>query len=377
MEALGAGVILAVSYHHAYFSQNARGYTGYIFFTVLGTYLLLRALQSGDRRFWAGFAAAGALNVYVLLSGLFVVVAQVVGVLMLHVIPLQARERTRRLRDLATWTAVAAGITLLLYAPLIRDVVSFYGAAEGEVGWRLSGELMAVIMEAALPTTNPWLLLGAAVLGVPVVLAGAVRVARRMPLVFFAFLLPPMVELAVTAALGAGTFPRRFILAMPLAALVGVAGVWAVAHGVDRRRAGRRIWKPLFVAGVVAGSAAVALPLPRLYAIPKQDFRGALEWVDGRAAAGDVVAAAWVAAPPARYFRPEVRSARTLEDLAAILDEGRRTWLLTTFQRDMDRFEPGLAGLIRDRFELREEFPGLVGGGAVLVWETPSATTSP
>jgi mannosyltransferase len=369
IEALGASAVFAFSYHHAYFSQNARGYTGYIFLSVLGTFLLVHALRTGHRRFWAGFAVTGALNVYILLSGLFVVVSQVLGALVLHIAPVRATERRRRLEGLVIWTAVAAGITLLLYAPLMRELIGFYLTAEGEVGWRISGSLIAVVLEDALPTTNPWLLAAGTILGLPVLLAGVVRLARRMPLAFFAFLLPPALELIVSAGLGAGSYPRRFILIMPLAVLVGVAGVWVAARAVARWSHREALWRPLFAAGVVAGAAAVALPLPRLYTVPKQDFRGALEWVDHRATAGDLVVAAWVAAPPSRYFRPEVRSARTRDDLQAILDEERRTWLLTTFQRDMDRFEPDLANLIRDRFDLRETFPGLVGGGAVLVWE--------
>lgn len=366
-EAFGAGVILAVSYHHAYFSQNARGYTGYIFFSVLGTWFLVRALRGEGRRHWAGYAISGALNVYVLLSGLFVVMGQAVGGLLVHVLPSSAGRRARRFRDLVQWTGVAAVLTLILYTPLLRDIINFYTTTEDQSGWKLSGALVKVFIEAALPTTNPWILGAAGLLGLPVLAAGAVRVARKLPMAYFAFLLPPVIELVVAGLLGAGSFPRRFILVMPLAVIIGVAGVHAVTHALARLL--ETSWKPVFAAGVVAGAVAVALPLPRLYSTPKQDFRGALAWVEAREATDDIVAAAWIAAPPARYFEPSVRSARTLEQLEAILEEGRPTWLLTTFQRDMDRFKPELAATIRDHFELRERFPGLVGGGAVLVWE--------
>ena len=41
-EALLAAGLVALSYHHVWFSQNARGYTGLMFFTLLSSWLLLR-----------------------------------------------------------------------------------------------------------------------------------------------------------------------------------------------------------------------------------------------------------------------------------------------------------------------------------------------
>jgi 4-amino-4-deoxy-L-arabinose transferase-like glycosyltransferase len=369
-EAGAAALVLALSYHHAYFSQNARGYTGYLFFTVLGTLFLLRGLRGGRRRDWAGFAVAGAANVYVLLSGLFAVASQTLGALVLHVLPAPAEVRGKRLASLALWTGAAAVLTLLLYAPLLGDLIAFYTTAEGNLGWSWSAGLLGAILEAALPTRNPWLLGAGAVLGIPVLLAGGVRVSRRLPLAFFAFLLPPLLEFAVSALLGTGTYPRRFILVLPLAVLVGVSGVWSLARRATRLRSSDGLRTALFVSGVAAGALAVALPLPRLWSTPKQDFEGAFEWVASREAEGDEVVAAWVASGPARYLRPDALVARTPEELEAVLDGGRRVWLVTTFQRDMERFEPELMELVRNRFELRERFPGLVGGGTVLVWES-------
>lgn len=369
-EAGGAAFVLALSYHHAYFSQNARGYTGYLFFSVLGTLFLLRALRGGERRHWAGFAVAGAANVYVLLSGLFAVASQTLGALVLHVLPAPAGVRRTRLGSLVLWTGAAAVLTLLLYAPLLGDLIEFYTTAEANLGWSWSAGLLGVILEAALPTRNPWLLGTGVVAGIPVLVAGVVRVARRLPLAFFAFLLPPLLEFSVSALLGAGTYPRRFILVLPFAVLVGVAGVRSLARSATRLGAGGRLRTGLFATGVAAGALAVALPLPRLWSTPKQDFDGALEWVASREAPGDAVVATWVASGPARYLRPDVLVARTPRELESVLERGRRVWLVTTFRRDMERFEPELSDLVRDRFELRERFPGLVGGGTVLVWES-------
>ena len=46
-EALLATFLLAVNYHHVWFSQNARGYTAIAFLAMLSRWLLLRGLRRG------------------------------------------------------------------------------------------------------------------------------------------------------------------------------------------------------------------------------------------------------------------------------------------------------------------------------------------
>ncbi len=75
-EAWYAALILTVSYHHVWFSQNARGYSALAFFAVLSTWLLLRAVGTGRRGLWIGYAIASALGAYTHLTMVFVVVAQ-------------------------------------------------------------------------------------------------------------------------------------------------------------------------------------------------------------------------------------------------------------------------------------------------------------
>jgi 4-amino-4-deoxy-L-arabinose transferase-like glycosyltransferase len=69
LASLGAALLLALSYHHIFFSQNARGYTAYLFFALLSTGALARGLQRDEMRQWAlyvvsvvlGFASLGTM----------------------------------------------------------------------------------------------------------------------------------------------------------------------------------------------------------------------------------------------------------------------------------------------------------------------------
>ncbi|HWQ03181.1 MAG TPA: glycosyltransferase family 39 protein, partial [Candidatus Nitrosotenuis sp.] len=74
-EALLGSALLTVSYHHVWFSQNARGYTGMLFFTLLSTYFLLRGLKSGERKLFVWYAVCAALGVFAHLTTVFLIAA--------------------------------------------------------------------------------------------------------------------------------------------------------------------------------------------------------------------------------------------------------------------------------------------------------------
>jgi 4-amino-4-deoxy-L-arabinose transferase-like glycosyltransferase len=371
-EALAAALVLAVSYHHAYFAQNARGYTGFLLLSILTTAWLARALETGRRRYWVGFAVATALNVYLLLSALFVCLGQTLALLVatLRGPGSDAAARRRGFIRFCGWMGMAALLTLVLYAPLLVTMFEFFTTAEGSLGWFPSVELLRVILRDALPVRSLPVLLLAGALVAPVVGAGVVSLVRRAPLLGFAFVLPPVLETAVGMGMGVGTYPRRFLLLLPFLILAGVRGAAMVAEWVAAR-ARRPVWsRHLFTAAVATGMAAAALGLTRLYTIPKQDFTGALAYVHARRNTDDVLAAADLADRPAQYYDSSVRSARTPDDLRDVLREDRTVWLIVTMAGDLRRRQPELWSLIERRFELQERFRGLVGDGTVSVWRS-------
>ena len=72
-EALLACALATVSYHHIWFSGNARGYMGLLFFTCLASWLWLEALERNAWSLWIGYAVAVALGLWIHMTMLFVV----------------------------------------------------------------------------------------------------------------------------------------------------------------------------------------------------------------------------------------------------------------------------------------------------------------
>jgi hypothetical protein len=62
--------------------------------------------------------------------------------------------------------------------------------------------------------------------------------------------------------------------------------------------------------------------------------------------------------------------------LTAIERTHRRTWLLYTFPVRLEVVQPGIWKRLSDRYRRAAEFPGTLGGGAIVVMVTPSNSTS-
>ena len=123
-EALLASALLTVSYHHVWFSQNARGYTGMLLWTLLGTYFFIRGARTGGLRPWAAYGFVMALGTYTHLTMGFVAVGH--GLVYLWLLATRARHLGRRPRSLLApmaGFALAGLLALLLNAPWRDEAV--------------------------------------------------------------------------------------------------------------------------------------------------------------------------------------------------------------------------------------------------------------
>jgi hypothetical protein len=373
-EALAAAGLLAVSYHHAYFSQNARGYTGYLFLSILSTAFLFRALARDARGAWAGFALASAANVYMHLNGLFLLASQLAAAALLYGKHAIRTPEGRALARRAALAACGAGILIAaLYAPIVPSMLRFFATESRDVGWLPSPALIRVILRDAAP--GP-LGLAAALATAAVAAAGIVSLARSAPLFVLVAFLPIAAGLASVLAMGVGTYPRFFLLLLPFGIVIATRGLRVTAEILARAGASRGTARArtagaaLFAALVLLAAAGAAARLPRLYTLPKQDYGAALDLVRRSKAAEDLIAGAYIADLGAQFYEPEALSARTAADLEAILARGRTVWLLVTLEQDMRQRAPDLAAIVDSRFREVRRYPGLVGDGAVSVWRT-------
>jgi hypothetical protein len=342
--ALVGTFLFAVSYHHIYYSQNARGYTALIFFGLVATGCLLR-LYAGSGQRDAGmrtaYAASVGLGLYSMLLMVFVVAGHAVVVLPL-----------RRWRLLA---ALAAGVCVgaLLYAPMGRSLIEYYRQHPADTGYPLfSGQFVRAI--AAL---LPLLIAGSGVM-----LLLVVRVSRRMPVAAALLLTPLLFNVAVPALRGQGVYPRAFMLALPVAYLFLVE---AIDWGFQRR-------PTLTVAGVALIAVVSVAKLVPYYQLPKQGFQQALAFIEAHRAPHDRRAGLTLGGKAARFYNPafvlleEVGQARTWTRQSP-----EPAWIVSTFPAQLRSGSPELYDWLQTETVDRAEFAGVIGDGTVHVHYWP------
>ena len=372
-EALLAALLMTVSYHHVWMSQNARGYTGLLFFGLAATLVLLRNLQARSWQGWGLYGLLLALSMYTHLSAAFLFFAQGLAYLAI----LAGRLARGRGLALADITLPAAGVgfglalTLLLYAPVFGQIGGTFAEVQGgsvtpEVDasiaeWNNPLWTAAEIMRGLGP------LLGTAVPVVIAVLALAcVRLWRRAALLPLSFVFHVAATMVLLVALGFRIWPRYFFVDIGLICLFLVHGAAVIGQWLGPRLGFDGIRAGLGLAAL--GIAASLVILPRNYLYPKQDFPAAVAFVERSREPGAQVLTLDLSAFPFSYYAPGWTGIADAAAFDAAYDPSRETWLVYTFPDVMKRRHAALFDRHAAAFEEQAYFPGtLVDGGIVVL----------
>jgi mannosyltransferase len=366
-QALLAAGLLAVSYHHVWFSQDARGYTGLLFAAILSTDALLRWLDGGRWPDGITVAVATAVGFGIHLTMLFVTAGQglvVLGLLLYERIP------ARRLPSVLWPFLLGATLTLQLYAGVLPSLVAFFlhhpsASTPLPVAWKKPAWLVAELLRGLHVSFALGVLGFAAALTAAA--AGGLAALRRAPAAIALYALPALLGGATMIGLGRNLWPRFFFFELGFAALVLVQGVYAVAARLASW------WRPAWAprAGVACASAILcvsAMTLPRNYRLPKQDFRGALAWVEAHRQPGDAVVGVDLAGKMYHlYFAPEMPVVEDAPELDALRGEAPRVWVIYTLGGYLHSAHPELWEDLQRNFESDAVFPGTLGGGEIVV----------
>ncbi len=373
MPAHATALLLALSYHHIWFSQNARGYTGLAFFSTLGLLLFLRGLQANRRGIWLGFGAVIAATIFTHLTGAFFFVT--LGLVWLAIVGTRAvkgtLDRSTILLPLLGFT-VGGIVTVLLYLPILPSLLStISGVAETSAGdvmqeyqnplWTAYEAIRSGVGQAGPLVT----LIGLLVLG----LSGMGALALRKAAPLFAPVTFGNILLTVAILLGVGMriWPRFFFTDIAFLMFLIVMGVRLTCDLVARLTGPRlgTLLFPIALAGMVLVSAAMA---SRNYMAPKQDLAGAYAFVEATRKPGErVFAVAYAGEVFTGHFHANWGTIFTDDDyLAAMAIPGPVTFVVTF----PDRSFRSLPRLDADRDMILSEthyFPGTLGDGGIFI----------
>jgi len=368
-EAVLSAALLACSYHHVWFSQNARGYTSLMFWTLVSTGLFLRMLEGAAPRKWGlpfGYGAAVALGTYTHVTGALVAVGHAV---VWGVAALRSRSR---IGSGVLWRPIAGvllagSLTLLLYAPVWPQLAgTLAGPSVGapQTDWQRPAWMIAETVRGLSRGVPGGV--GGVVVGIVILIVGLWSYARERLEVTLLFVTAPCLLALLIVAMRHNLWPRFFLFAAGFGVLVALRGVTEIARRVLPRKAFLLPAIPGVV--LVAGSA---LTVPRAWG-PKQDFEGAARFIDGNAATGDAVVTVDVTEFPYRdYLTRDWHSIASAEELRDIEVRHPRTWVLYTFPTRLSAVYPDVWQRLQRDYRVAARFRGTVGGGAIVVMERP------
>lgn len=375
-------LLLALSYHHVWFSQNARGYTMLLFWTTISTALFLVGARKNSMAIWAGYAVVFAAAMYTHLSAAFYFAAH--GVIYAGVLLHRAFRRRVDGDILTGWfplIGMALGLlfTLLVYAPMLGEMGSTFGGVRESAPtqplaqWKDPAFVIANLV-GQIASLGPFMALvlpPAAAL----ILLGAYRVARKDWLLAAIYVLQIPITIAVLQLADMRIWPRYFFIEIAFLYLSLVVGVFAAIGAVSGHSSGR--WRTENAQPWLAGMASAAMVLGSLpllarnYAAPKQDLAGAVAAVENLAGPSDMKTVYGVAAKPVvGYYAPDWMELSPA--MIDVLPRATRVWSVIAFRDQVAASDPAAWAAFEREFDLVERLPGTLGGGGVFVYRSKS-----
>jgi 4-amino-4-deoxy-L-arabinose transferase-like glycosyltransferase len=367
-EALLSTALLTFSYHHIWFSQNARGYTGLLFWTILASWLFLKASRDNQRSHWMLYAITVTLGAYTHMMMVLIIF----GHFLIHLFTLITNYNEiglEKLKGLFFGFCLAGLITFQLHALILPQL--------------FGGALWIGVESAVAEWKNPiWAIFGlvkgmqvgftsyiTAIVAFIIFGIGLLSFTSRNPMILLLLFVPVIIVTATMMAMGHPLWPRNFFFTIGFGAIIVVRGtMWlgvAVAKFLHFDSKKSNLVGTVLCGGLIFVSA---ISIPKVYA-PKQDYLGTLNFIEEKREPGDVVVTVGVVAtaPFKTLYKVDWKSAETLDELNLIRSNAKRTWLLYTMSLYLQNEYPEIMFSIQRDFKIEKEFYGTLGNGTIVV----------
>lgn len=370
-EALLASALMTVNYQHIWFSQNARGYTGMVLWTLLSSIFFIRSASDGKTRDWLCYGIVGSLGIYTHLMMAFVVAGH--GVLYMWLLASRARSLGRWPRKflLPLYGFVLSGaLSLLLYAPVMSRIFArTIGDTTKSVRYEWSSPIWAFLETLRGLRTGTGGGLVAILVGGLLLLGGLLSYLRGNRFVVGLTVLPGLATAAAVLVTSHNLWPRFFFFEIGFAMLFVIRGA-TVCGRIGARVLGgtEKLGLRLSAAVVVLMLFASVIPLRAEYLHPKQDYLGAMKFVEEQRRPDEpVVTLGVVTTAYQRYYGQPWPLLETRAQLDAALETGHATWLIYAMPVAVRASQPEIWEAVQAGFKIVRVFPGTLAGGEIYV----------
>lgn len=367
-------LLLALSYHHIWFSQDARGYTGLAFFGTMAIVLFMRGMHRPQASTWLWFALMFAASVFTHLTGAFLFFALgLIWLAIAFVAVLADGWRSPRVTFPLMGFLVGGVITILLYLPILpgilHSVANVGDTSSVDVMQEYQSPIWAMTEAVRTGIGRAGSLMAAVATMVVLLLAlGSASIWQRHKMFPIITIVHVFLSIGILVMLDMRIWPRFFFIDIGLLLLLIVLGVRSfciIACGLAGRinLAGR--------AFAVACLLMVVVSIPlalRNYSAPKQNLQGAYDLVQSM---GEGAGRIYAVGPGGHIFTEHFGA-----DWQLILgDDGYRdavdaagpVTFVVVFPQRVFRRIPRLTNALGDDLKVLEAFPGTLGDGRVVI----------
>ena len=369
IEGILAAALLTFSYHHIWFSQNARGYSGLLFWTLLSSWIFLRALPGHKAQRWMLYASAVALGMYTHATMLFVVIGHFV-VYIVHVIRQPVQSWSQHWVGFILGFVFSGLLTFQFYSLVIPQLLDIMGMTTSVRDWNNPlWTLLEVVKGLKLG-----FFIGGIVLfgGGSIVAMGLWDFYKKTPAFVGIMLIPGILGPAMVLNSGHPLWPRFFFFLAGFGVLTLIRGlmIFGARLGEVFHMNSQKVPLVGMILCVLTISVS-AISVAWAYG-PKQDFGGALSFIEKTRDPTDAVVTVGLATfTYKKLFQRTLEEASTIQELNAIRSRNKRTWVVYTMPLHLESYYPEILSSIESDFEQVKIFPGTLGGGAVFVSRFP------
>lgn len=365
-EALFSAALLAFSYQHIWFSQNARGYTGLLFWTIVASLLLVRGLREGRTYVWLLYAFSSALGMYTHITMVFVII----GHFIIYFLVLISRRKDvwpERWVGLFIGFFLSVFFTFLLYSIVLPQIFDTFNKESGLsiASWKNPLWTAVEFVKGMKLSFNSGF---ASISAIIVFFIGLLSFKRKNPVIIQLLMIPALLGTTVVIGLGHHLWPRFFFFTIGFGILIVIRGTMEIGN-LAKRLLKLNYDKSVHIGTVLCVILILlsAISIPFAYA-PKQDYLGALAYVKEESKPGDVTVTVGLATFAYKnFYKVDWRAVESLDDLNFIKSCAKRTWLLYTLPIHMQAEYPEIMNSIKQNFKLIKQFNGSLNNGTIFV----------
>jgi len=379
--ALFIASLMAVSYHHVFISQNARGYSALIFFYLVASYFFLQFYQTKSISIRNGsiYIITIVLVTYSVPFGSFIPAAHFLLAFFSYLLN-RNQVRTFPPFPISRFVClifVAGTITTLLYLPFITNMLSH---AQMNLNSKAEGPRLGVwlFIELIQGLSNAFFGVSGLIIAFIIGVIGLIVWYKSNAISVFVLALPLILQASVFIFLGFGIHPRYFAIALPCVFLAGGHTLAVFTQQIIKYFAISEIKQEFCVALCLTAIIFVsALPLNRYYKFPKQDFEGAIKYVEKLAAIDHIKVGVLYAGTALTYYHnADFIKVDSQNKLLELESKTNQIWLVTTLEQIGSVAEPELLQYIKHNYKLVETLPGTIGDGDIRIY-TKKNTNQP